>query len=155
MQSSSDKDNQLPDSPNDNPLINVELSGVTPTSETLDQELQSYKLGAERTQSEFTRSDAWLDEWSDAKLRLFKLGVYLAHKTIFILTVTLLTIVLVSALTLVIHLFIPQAGWLTEAQEKRLTAWYTSLARIAFPVLLIMNPWVIWRITRGVRLNDR
>ncbi len=45
--------------------------------------------------------------------------------------------------TYVIHLFIPQFGWLDEEQEKRLFSGYSSFAQVAFPIVAILfSPWV-------------
>ena len=64
-----------------------------------------------------------------------------------------LLVVIVFA-TAVAHLFIPQIGWLTDAQQLRLVAWYSSVAQVLFPVLIVTNPWLLRLLPRREQHKD-
>ena len=97
------------------------------------------------------RRERWLDLLATLKERAF---VALAIAAGFLLVFGVL-VVLTALITFSVHLFIPPLGWLDAEEWSRLTSWYSGLSQIALPVLLILNPWVIWRLTRDYRNADR
>ena len=75
----------------------------------------------------------WIDELHRTRLvgiRSVRSLLPLAIRGIFI-SVVLVMLIVVG--TYVIHLFIPQFGWLDEEQEKRLFSGYSSFAQVAVP----------------------
>lgn len=138
----------------------ADLQPATPPTEeqpaALTEENRAY---SERVQQgrirSYEREEEWRDEWARIRLAfvstLAKSGTWMAKIALIVIGMMLL----VSAGTFTAHLFLPQFGWLTAEEQSRLTSWYTSVARTAFPLLLIANPWLVWRISRSARENSR
>ena len=59
-----------------------------------------------------------------------------------------------AIITFAVHLLLPQFGWLTTEQWTLLTSWYSGVAQTALPLLLVLNPWIIWRLTRPASPPD-
>lgn len=125
-----------------------------------DREVRSDDLSAQQTseyettdyaqlsrKSRFERDEEWLDE----RARIKRLSVRVAIWGGGSLLALLVVIVFATA---VAHLFIPQIGWLTDAQQLRLVAWYSSVAQVLFPVLIVTNPWLLRLLPRREQHKD-
>lgn len=98
-------------------------------------------------ESQFERDEEWLNEW--ARNRKWSVRVVIWGGG-FLLAV----LVVIVFATAVAHLFIPQLSWLTEAQQLRLVAWYSSVAQVLFPVLIVTNPWLLRLLPRREKNED-
>lgn len=132
-------------------LADIQRPGEQDAVEVNRDEQEFYDTGARAKRRAIERDEEWLDEKSRIKLVVARRLLSFAAVGLTLLVLIAGSFAVVSTFTLVVHLFLPQLGWLTAEEQKRLTDWYTEVARIAFPVLLIANPWIIWRITRSGR----
>ncbi len=132
-------------------LADIQRPGEQDAVEVNRDEQEFYDTGASAKRRAIERDEEWLDEKSRIKLAVARRLLSFAGAGLALLVLIAAAFAVVSTFTLMIHLFLPQLGWLTAEEQKRLTDWYTEVARIAFPVLLIANPWLIWRISRSGR----
>lgn len=107
--------------------------------QTSEYEATNYALLSRKSQ--FERDEEWLNEWARNKKWSVRVVIWGGGSLLAIL------VVIVFA-TAVAHLFIPQVGWLTEAQQHRLVAWYSSVAQVLLPVLIVTNPWLLRLLPR-------
>ena len=111
-------------------------------------ELRSFSQDEYAARRELARKQEWLDELALRRLQLLQWLFHAAKPTVVIVAVLIPLLLTIAIVTVGIHLFIPSWGWLTDAQQSRLVSWYSSLSQIAFPVLLLTNPWVIEAVRR-------
>ncbi len=122
----------------------VELDDVS-TEEASEYKEPAYaQLSRE---SQFERDEEWLNEWARIKKWSVRAVIWGGGSLLAIL-------VLVVFATAVAHLFIPQIGWLDEKQQLRLVAWYSSVAQVLFPVLIVTNPWLLRLLPRRKKNGD-
>ena len=113
-------------------------------SEDADREQASFDYDESSASRGFRREEEWRDEMARRKLQVVRWEFHVALWV----TIAVVPLLLLAMATFAGHLFLPQFGWLTQEQQDRLTSWYSSIAQIAFPVLLLTNPWLIrvmWR----------
>ena len=114
-----------------------------PSSGSLDETPQSFG-------GEIRRQEAWLDQLAQVR----RWGVYVLFLDVILAAVMLGLAIAVAIVTFAVHLLVPQLGWLTTEQWALLTSWYSGVARTALPLLLVLNPWIIWRLTRPTSPPD-
>ncbi|MXY72482.1 MAG: hypothetical protein F4Y97_05520 [Dehalococcoidia bacterium] len=90
------------------------------------------------------RQEAWLDQLATIRRWL----AYAAALVDVVLVVALGVAGLVALATFATHLFIPSSGWMTDSEWDAITGWYAGAAQAALPVFLVLNPWLIWRLSR-------
>ena len=66
----------------------------------------------------------------------------------FLVAGTLGASLVVALATVTVHVFIPPLGWLTSEQLEVIGGWYSSAAQALFPVLLLLNSWVLYLFSR-------
>lgn len=131
-----------PDKEVPSPVESDPTNGSSSTSEETD----SFDFGRysdiER-RHKFEREQVWLNELAKRRLQVVRWLFRAAP----VIVISLVGIVILAIITFAVHFFIPVVGWLTLEEQARLTSWYSSVARIAFPVLLVLNPWIIRKLS--------
>lgn len=98
-----------------------------------------------------TRHEAWLTQLALIRRWLAFVAAVVGGILLACAGVALLVILA----TFTTHLFLPQYGWLSDTEWAFLTSWYGGAAQAALPILLVLNPWLIWRLTRDYRGSAR
>ena len=116
-----------------------------------DHERMSFDESAYGQQRAFERTQEWLDEVASIKLAAIRLAWQLTTPLLAVLVMAVYFLVVLIVTTFAVHLFIPQVGWLTAEQQDRLTGWYSDVAQVALPAILVTNSWLIWLMSRRRR----
>lgn len=107
----------------------------------------------------FERNQEWLDLLASIKLDAARSVWTLAKPVLRIVGTSIFTAILlivpIMSTTFVIHMFLPQAGWLSPEQQSRLTGWYSEVSQAAFPVILVVNSWLVWLASRRGSRQER
>ena len=108
------------------------------------EESERARFALDRERSRHQRSEKWLDTTFGIRLRAVKLLALLGYA--FIGLGALLAIYIIALV--VVHYTIPQLEWLEPDRLRKLEGFYSTLATVGVPFVLISNAWLIWWFSR-------
>ena len=103
-----------------------------------DVEPQRSRFGGETG-----RHEAWQDDLADSRSTLLRYATWVGRALIIAAGLALI----LGIATFAVHFFVPDIGWLEDEEWAMLRSWYAGVAQTAFPVFLLLNPWLIWRLS--------
>ena len=113
------------------------VNAPTPNQEMID-------FALEKARSQFQRDETWLDTIAGIRVNVARLLALLGY-LIIVLGALLIGYLVVF---IVIHYTIPQLDWLGIDNLRRLEGFYSRVALVATPVILVSNAWLIWWYSR-------
>ena len=107
------------------------------------------RLEDAKAQDHYERDKQWQDKILAVKMRVLGIGgiVMLAIAILLAIIATLVLLYLVF-LWLLDSTGPAGASWLSDEQRMGLGNLYSSVAEVAFPILVIVNAWLVWWASR-------